>query len=200
MQTEIAPVSPARSPGSHAPPAAPEDRPQSPLRRLRAALRFDGLWWRKLARLGSVYGPEWWKRGCAAGRRAHHLPRRRPQSAGRDRESGARAAGRAALERRRRRLSDVRVLRATAWRRPWSTTVRAPKRFRIDEPARNHVARGARARPRRDPCDGPRRQLGHLGEGASRDRATRASGDGPRAQRNDAGIFALASASRRECT
>jgi lauroyl/myristoyl acyltransferase len=29
--------------------------------RLRA-LRFDGLWWRKFAYLGSVYGPEWWKR------------------------------------------------------------------------------------------------------------------------------------------
>lgn len=31
--------------------------------RLRAALRFDGLWWRKLAWLGCVYGPEWWKQG-----------------------------------------------------------------------------------------------------------------------------------------
>jgi KDO2-lipid IV(A) lauroyltransferase len=31
--------------------------------RVRAALRFDGIWWRKLAWLGSVYGPEWWKRG-----------------------------------------------------------------------------------------------------------------------------------------
>ncbi len=31
------------------------------LRALRA-LRFDGLWWRKFAYLGSVYGPEWWKR------------------------------------------------------------------------------------------------------------------------------------------
>jgi Kdo2-lipid IVA lauroyltransferase/acyltransferase len=29
--------------------------------RLRS-LRFDGLWWRKFAYLGSVYGPEWWKR------------------------------------------------------------------------------------------------------------------------------------------
>ena len=29
---------------------------------LRRALRFDGLWWRKFAYLGSVYGPEWWKR------------------------------------------------------------------------------------------------------------------------------------------
>ncbi|HVN83613.1 MAG TPA: lysophospholipid acyltransferase family protein [Candidatus Binatia bacterium] len=26
------------------------------------ALRFDGLWWRKFAYLGCVYGPEWWKR------------------------------------------------------------------------------------------------------------------------------------------
>ncbi|HYB99557.1 MAG TPA: lysophospholipid acyltransferase family protein [Candidatus Limnocylindrales bacterium] len=25
-------------------------------------LRVDGLWWRKFAWLGSVYGPEWWKR------------------------------------------------------------------------------------------------------------------------------------------
>ena len=25
-------------------------------------LRFDGLWWRKFAYLGCVYGPEWWKR------------------------------------------------------------------------------------------------------------------------------------------
>jgi KDO2-lipid IV(A) lauroyltransferase len=25
------------------------------------ALRFDGLWWRKFAYLGCVYGPEWWK-------------------------------------------------------------------------------------------------------------------------------------------
>ncbi|MGH7819434.1 MAG: lysophospholipid acyltransferase family protein [Candidatus Binatia bacterium] len=29
---------------------------------LAATLRFDGLFWRRLARLGSVYGPEWWKR------------------------------------------------------------------------------------------------------------------------------------------
>jgi KDO2-lipid IV(A) lauroyltransferase len=30
--------------------------------RLTEALRFDGLWWRKIAYLGCVYGPEWWKR------------------------------------------------------------------------------------------------------------------------------------------
>ncbi len=29
---------------------------------LAQALRFDSLFWRKLANLGSVYGPEWWKR------------------------------------------------------------------------------------------------------------------------------------------
>jgi len=33
------------------------------LARVVEALRFDGLWWRRFARLGSVYGPEWWKRG-----------------------------------------------------------------------------------------------------------------------------------------
>lgn len=32
------------------------------LARLRQSVRFDGLWWRKFAYLGCVYGPEWWKR------------------------------------------------------------------------------------------------------------------------------------------
>jgi Kdo2-lipid IVA lauroyltransferase/acyltransferase len=31
--------------------------------RLRAALRFDSGGWRRFAELGSIYGPEWWKRG-----------------------------------------------------------------------------------------------------------------------------------------
>lgn len=30
--------------------------------RWRAAVRFDGAWWRRFAELGCVYGPEWWKR------------------------------------------------------------------------------------------------------------------------------------------
>jgi lauroyl/myristoyl acyltransferase len=30
---------------------------------LRATLRFDGALWRRLAELGCIYGPEWWKRG-----------------------------------------------------------------------------------------------------------------------------------------
>src|ERR1051326_6624089 len=34
----------------------------SSLRWLAQNLRFDGLWWRKFAYLGCVYGPEWWKR------------------------------------------------------------------------------------------------------------------------------------------
>jgi len=63
VQTEIALASPERSLGPHAPTAAPEGRLPSTLQRLRAALRFDGLWWRKFARLGSIYGPEWWRRG-----------------------------------------------------------------------------------------------------------------------------------------
>jgi KDO2-lipid IV(A) lauroyltransferase len=32
--------------------------------RLRAAIRFDGGAWRRLAELGCVYGPEWWKRAA----------------------------------------------------------------------------------------------------------------------------------------
>jgi KDO2-lipid IV(A) lauroyltransferase len=47
------------------PPGGPEDRgagrPASSVGRLGALLRFDGLFWRRLAWLGSVYGPEWWK-------------------------------------------------------------------------------------------------------------------------------------------
>jgi lauroyl/myristoyl acyltransferase len=33
----------------------------------RAALRFDGAWWRRFAELGCVYGPEWWKRAAPPG-------------------------------------------------------------------------------------------------------------------------------------
>ena len=108
--------------------------------RVRAALRFDGLWWRKLARLGSVHGPEWWKRGAP------------PAIAiiifllvGRNR--------RGAIENQAQVLGP----RATRWRaglaayRAFSSFARCmaetmefygprPRRVRIDEPARNHVA------------------------------------------------------------
>jgi KDO2-lipid IV(A) lauroyltransferase len=66
MQTEVAPVSLESSLGSNAPAARLDGRSQSALGRRRAALRFDGLWWRKFARLGSVYGPEWWTRHAPA--------------------------------------------------------------------------------------------------------------------------------------
>jgi len=35
---------------------------EAPRSSVREALHFDGLWWRKFARLGCVYGPDWWKR------------------------------------------------------------------------------------------------------------------------------------------
>jgi lauroyl/myristoyl acyltransferase len=36
-------------------------RVDSLLEHAASAARFNGLWWRKIAYLGSVYGPEWWK-------------------------------------------------------------------------------------------------------------------------------------------
>jgi lauroyl/myristoyl acyltransferase len=35
---------------------------EKPVEKLPEELRVDGVWWRNLAMLGSVYGPEWWKR------------------------------------------------------------------------------------------------------------------------------------------
>src|SRR5207247_9083283 len=63
VKSETAPVPPARAAAPRVPRAAPEAPRENGFHRLRAALRFDGLWWRKLARLGCVYGPEWWRRG-----------------------------------------------------------------------------------------------------------------------------------------
>jgi KDO2-lipid IV(A) lauroyltransferase len=48
----------------HPPAEFPERRREGRWHRFVAAARFDGLWWRKLARLGCVYAPEWFKR-CA---------------------------------------------------------------------------------------------------------------------------------------
>jgi KDO2-lipid IV(A) lauroyltransferase len=36
--------------------------PSAVISALRGRVRYDGLWWRKFAYLGCVYGPEWWKR------------------------------------------------------------------------------------------------------------------------------------------
>ena len=201
MQTEIAPVSPERSPGTHAPVAASERvaASRSPLRRLRAALRFDGLWWRKIARLGAVYGPEWWSASRAAGRCAHHLPPRRSQPSRGDREPDARTAGRGALGRHRRRVSDVRLLRILHGGDHGvlrSTSQAPPHRRARAQPRR----RSAGARARRDPGDGARRQLGRVGKSSPQNRTPGTSGDGPRAQRNDAGIFPASLASKPGCT
>jgi phosphatidylinositol dimannoside acyltransferase len=138
VQTEVAPVSPERSPGPHALAAALAGRRPSALRRLRAALRFDGLWWRKFARLGSVYGPEWW---------THSSP-------------PVVALIIFLLVGRNRRGSIENQARARPGAGRWSVVVGAyrmfacfaccmaetmeyygphPKPFRFDEPARNHV-------------------------------------------------------------
>jgi lauroyl/myristoyl acyltransferase len=102
-------------------------------------LRFDGLWWRNLARLGSVYGPEWWKRGSPP----------------------VVAFIIFLLVGRNRRGAIENQARARPGARRWSVVVGAyrmfscfascmaetmeyygphPKPFRVDEPARNHVA------------------------------------------------------------
>ena len=139
VQTEMAPVSPARSPGPHAPPALPHDRPASRLRRLRAALRFDGLWWRKFAWLGSVYGPEWWKRGAP------------PVVAliiflliGRNRRGAIENQMRARPGARRWRVVVGAYRVFASFARCLAETMEyygpLPKPLRIDEPARNHVA------------------------------------------------------------
>ena len=59
VRSETAPHSSDESPSGFSP---PEGGRAGAWVRLRASLRFDGLWWRKFARLGCVYGPEWWKR------------------------------------------------------------------------------------------------------------------------------------------
>jgi KDO2-lipid IV(A) lauroyltransferase len=139
VKAESAPVSPAGPAGSQSPSVEHESAPSGRLQRLRAAVRFDGLWWRKFARLGCVYGPEWWKRGSP------------PVFAliifllvGRNR--------RGAIENQRRALGDVPRWRAVlAAYRVFATFALCftetmefygprPRPFRIDEPERNHVA------------------------------------------------------------
>jgi phosphatidylinositol dimannoside acyltransferase len=139
VQTDPAPVYPERFPGAHAPAEATEGRTPSPLRALRATLRFDGLWWRKLARLGAVYGPEWWTRASPP----------------------VVAFIIFLLVGRNRRGAIENQTRARPGEGRWGAVVGAyrmfacfaycmaetmeyygphPKPFRIDEPARNHVA------------------------------------------------------------
>jgi lauroyl/myristoyl acyltransferase len=140
VNPETAPVSAARTAGSRSPAPPSEPLPRRRFGKVREALRFDGLMWRKFARLGCVYGPEWWKRGSP------------PVVAliiflliGRNR--------RGVVENQRRVVGDLgkgRLL-AAAYRvfamfaRCMTETMEfygpRPRTFRIDEPEENHVAR-----------------------------------------------------------
>jgi KDO2-lipid IV(A) lauroyltransferase len=139
VQTEIAPVSPDSSWGPGAFAAGLEGRPLSALRRLRAALRFDGLWWRKFARLGSVYGPEWWTRRAPAvvAFILFMLVGRRRRGAIENQALARPGAGRWSVVAGAYRMF---ACFASCMAETMEYYGPHPKPFRIDEPARNHVA------------------------------------------------------------
>jgi lauroyl/myristoyl acyltransferase len=137
---ESAPLSPDKPRDSQRSVSSPEYPLESRWHHLAAALRFDGLLWRKLARLGCVYGPEWWKRASPplVALAIFLLVRRNREGA---------------IENQARVLSDG----AGRWRsvvagyRSFAAFARCmtetmeyygprPRPFRIDEPQRNHVA------------------------------------------------------------
>lgn len=140
MTLETAPISPERpgAPGTEPAGQTPDGtaRPS----RIRAALRFDGLWWRKLARVGSVYGPEWFKTASP------------PVIAliifllvGRNRRGTMANQARVAGVPGRSLRAAVAAFRAfSTFARCMAETMEyyGPRSagFRIDEPARNHVA------------------------------------------------------------
>jgi phosphatidylinositol dimannoside acyltransferase len=139
VKSETAPVPPGRAAAARIPVAAPEAPREKGFHRLRAALRFDGLWWRRLARLGCVYGPEWWRRGSppVIALIIFLLVRQNRRGAI---VNQARARGQ---HRRWRAVLDAyRVFAGFA--RCFAETMEfhgpRPRRFRIDEPERNHVA------------------------------------------------------------
>lgn len=140
MKPETAPVSPEKIGISLDVVRGRPDAVRTRLEQLRASLRFDGLWWRKLARLGCVYGPEWWKRAAP------------PAVAliifvlvGRNRrgvmENQRRVLGRGA-SRWRSGLAAYRTFAAFARCMTETMEFYGPrsKRVRIDEPKRNPVA------------------------------------------------------------
>jgi lauroyl/myristoyl acyltransferase len=139
VKSETAPVSFAGAAPSRTKVLPPEAPQRNGLRRLRAALRFDGLWWRQLARLGCVYGPEWWRRGSPPViALILFLLVRQNRSGAIENQVRARGGG----PRWRGVLDAYRVFAAFA--RCFAETMEfygpRPRRFRIDEPARNHVA------------------------------------------------------------
>ena len=148
VNADTAPISPA-SPGASQSLVQDRERavPRHRMHRLRAAMRFDGLWWRKFAWLGCVYGPEWWKRSSppivaliifllvGPNRRGAMMNQARVTAAGSRRSKAA--------------LAAYRMFATFA--RCMAETMEfygpRPKPFRIDEPARNAVV-GVLARGR----------------------------------------------------
>lgn len=143
-------MSDALSAGTAPPPSAPgapgrtveiDPRPASAAgwRRLAAALRFDGVFWRKFGRLGCVYGPEWWKRGgspiVAAIFFALVAENRRSTIRNQGRVLGPGATNGAA------RRAAFRAFRTFADCFVDSMEYYGPRpgRFRIDEPERNTI-------------------------------------------------------------
>lgn len=138
MNPESAPLSPTRSAGSPVLASAPE-APSLARSRLREALRFDGLWWRKIARFGCVYSPEWWKRIAPPIVALIIFLLIRPN------RRGAIENQRRALRttsRWRPALAAYRVFACFARCMTETLEFYGPKArpFRIDEPLRNHVA------------------------------------------------------------
>jgi lauroyl/myristoyl acyltransferase len=60
IQLHAAPVAPTAGTDDHAP------APRAGAAALAGRFRYDGLFWRRLAYLGSTQGPEWWKRTSPA--------------------------------------------------------------------------------------------------------------------------------------
>lgn len=140
MKLDTAPFSPERpgAPGGET--AGPALGGETRSSRIRAALRFDGLWWRKLAWLGSVYGPEWFKRYAPpvvgliifllVGRNRRGAMANQAQVVG-----GAATGWRAALAAYRAFASFACCVAETM-----DSYGPRPGALTIDEPERNHVA------------------------------------------------------------
>jgi len=137
---ESAPVSAEKPRDSQTAAASPERDSESRWRHLAAAMRFDGLWWRKFARLGCVYGPEWWKRYSPPffALAIFLLVRRNREGAI---QNQTRVLG-VGTSRWRGVRAGFRTFNAFA--RCMTETMEfygpRPRRFQIDEPKPNHVA------------------------------------------------------------
>ena len=139
MPAPIAPRLEGSGDGDRAPVGSPQVDDRSVGARLSAAIRFDGLFWRKFARLGSVYGPEWWKRYSPPGFAAIFFAavgrNRRGAVANQRRVLGP---GASALD---AHLAAFRVFRTFAHCMVESMEFYGPrpKALRIDEPERNFI-------------------------------------------------------------